>query len=111
MKELKFISFDDSELLQLIKTGVREALQELQTIPSTSPDELLDISSASQYLMIAEQTLYSYTSQRKITFLKKGKKLYFRLSDLEKWLESGRQKTSAEIASDAQSFTSKRNRK
>jgi excisionase family DNA binding protein len=111
MKELKFISLDDSELLNLIKTGVREALKEMQINSPAPPDEWCDLVSAAKYLMIAEQTLYSYTSQRKISFQKKGKKLYFRLSDLNKWLESGRQKTVDEIASDAQSFTSKGSRK
>ena len=111
MTELKVISLNDADLLDLIKKGVREALNEIQPERSAPADELLDLSAAAQFLMIAEQTLYTHTSQRKIGFLKKGKKLYFRRNDLEKWLESGRRKSVEEIASDAQSFISKRGSK
>lgn len=111
MNELKVISLNDADLLDLIKKGVREALKEIQPDNTALADDLLDLTAAAQFLMIAEQTLYSYTSQRKIGFLKKGKKLYLRRSDLEKWLESGRRKSTEEIASDAQSFISKRGRK
>ncbi len=95
------------ELQDLIKASIREALGE-QAPAQTQADTLLSLSEAALFLKIAEATLYGYTSARKIPFLKKGKKLYFRRAELEAWLQSGRRKTVSEIEKEAATFTSKK---
>lgn len=45
----------------------------------------------------ASQTLYGFTSKREIPFIKRGKKLYFRKSELENWLLEGKRKSKKEM--------------
>jgi excisionase family DNA binding protein len=53
---------------------------------------------AAKYLNIALPTLYAYTSQRKIKCYKSGKKLSFLTTDLDQFLNEGRQQTADELA-------------
>jgi len=84
----KVIVSTPNELSSLIETSLKKILGEssyLQNDPNALP-ELLNISQASQYLSLAKQTLYSFTSKNEIPFIKRGKKLYFKKSELNKWL-------------------------
>jgi excisionase family DNA binding protein len=39
----------------------------------------------------ARQTVYGWVNERKIPFKKFGKRLYFRASEIDKWIANGRQ--------------------
>ena len=86
------------ELENLIKTSVRKALSEQQA--PAEQDKLFSIDEAAEFLNLARQTLYGFTSKRLIPFIKRGKKLYFRKSELEKWLSEGKRKSISEIAAE-----------
>lgn len=86
-----------NELHQLIQTSVREAFNEQTNNNETFSDKMLSISEACEFLNLAKQTLYGFTSKNEIPFIKRGKKLYFRKSDLEAWLMQGKQLTKDEI--------------
>jgi excisionase family DNA binding protein len=60
----------------------------------------LVIGKACLFLNLAKPTLHALTSKRKIPFIKKGKKLYFKKMDLEEWLNEGKKKTVSEIEMD-----------
>ena len=93
----KIIVTTPSELESLIHTSVSKALKS-QSIEKTEPKEIFfSVEQAADYLQLAEQTLYGFTSKRKIPFIKKGKKLYFKESELKKWLETGNKKSKVEI--------------
>ena len=47
----------------------------------------MNISEASEYLGFAVHTIYSWTSQRRIPFLKVGGRLRFDKKKLDQWLE------------------------
>jgi excisionase family DNA binding protein len=51
---------------------------------------LLDIRQAAQFLLIAESTLYGWVWQKRIPFIKVGRRVRFDLLDLERFLESNR---------------------
>jgi excisionase family DNA binding protein len=93
----KIIVTTHSELETLIQNTVRNIFKEQTTKPKESANEIFSLDQACQYLNLAKQTIYGFTSKRKIPFIKKGKKLYFKLCDLEKWLETGRKKSKSEI--------------
>lgn len=93
----KIIVIPQSELENLIQDSVRKIFNEQTVKPKESANEVFSLEQACQYLNLAKQTIYGFTSKRKIPFIKKGKKLYFKLSDLEKWLETGRKKSKSEI--------------
>ena len=93
------VQFTENEFKDLLKACINEGIKEsgYNTANSTS-DKLLSIPEAAIYLNLAPQTLYGFTSNRTIPFIKKGKKLYFKKSDLEIWLTDGRKATVKEMS-------------
>src|SRR5688572_26142402 len=85
------------EFKELIKASIAECLTENSAAFKDEANKLFSIKEAADFLNLAPQTLYGYTSNRTIPFIKKGKKLYFRRSDLDKWLMQGRKLTMEEI--------------
>lgn len=69
--------------------------------PPTPVKDILTLEEACIYLNLAKATLYGMTSRNEVPFLKKSRKIYFRQSDLEKYLLDGRRKTKDEIAEEA----------
>ncbi len=61
----------------------------LQSAEVNNPD-MLSIEQASEYLNLATQTIYGYTSRRAIPFYKPYKKVYFLKSELEEWVKQGK---------------------
>ena len=82
------LQLNEVELRNLIKITFNESLSELASKKTHDPSKLLSIKEASQFLNLAQQTLYGFTSQNKIPYIKKGKKLYFIKEELDKWLKN-----------------------
>ena len=78
---------DSQELQKFIEKAILKAFNELNRIPDSK--QLFTIKEASEYLNLAVQTIYSYTSEKTIPFFKKGKRLYFNKAALDAWLTSG----------------------
>jgi excisionase family DNA binding protein len=91
------------------KVFLKQALTEiLGTNTSTSkPDlpDVLDVKQAADFLRLKVSTLYEKTSQKNIPHFKKGNKLYFEKSELQKWVQEGKVKTTYEIQGEAASYT------
>lgn len=87
---------EKNDLEKLIQDVVKSALNRADLERSVQ-EGFLDINETAKYLKIARQTLYGFTSQRLIPFIKKGKRIYFRKTDLENWLLTGRKATKSEI--------------
>ena len=86
------------ELENLIQTALRKILGEFgRQSAEQEQDKIFSVKEASAFLNLAQQTLYGFTSKREIPFLKRGKKLYFRKSELETWLLEGKKKSKGEI--------------
>lgn len=98
MTNMILVQLNETELKQLIKSSLFESIKELDLKGKISAEKLLTIKEASVFLNLAQQTLYGFTSQRKIPFIKKGKKLYFNRIDLEKWLNEGKEQYSEIVA-------------
>ena len=93
----KLIVTTPGELEQLIHNSVKKALSKQTPDNSVSANLLFTIEQASEFLNLAKQTLYTFTSKRQIPFIKRGKKLYFKKVDLEGWLNEGKKATVKEI--------------
>jgi excisionase family DNA binding protein len=95
----KLIVTTHDELSTLIEEAVQKgiAVSKTKSTEYANINEFLTISQASSFLNLARQTLYGFTSNQTIPFFKKGKKLYFKKSDLEKWLSEGRKITRDEL--------------
>ena len=93
----KIILTTQNELENLIQNSVRKAMSEQVGKPETPKTDFLNLKEAAKYLNLANQTIYGLTSKNEIPFLKRGKKLYFKKSELENWINEGKRKSVAEI--------------
>jgi excisionase family DNA binding protein len=73
----------------------------------TEPD-IYDIRAASQYLGLALSTIYTMTSRREIPHFKRGRRLMFRRSELDQWVQEGKRKTKWEISQEIDDYTARR---
>jgi excisionase family DNA binding protein len=63
---------------------------------------VLNFNEACKFIDVSPSHLYKLTSTRQIPhFCPQGKKLYFKRSELDEWLQRNRQSTSAEIEKEA----------
>ena len=84
------VQFSETEFRGLLKTCLKESFADLQKdVEQADPDKLLNIDEAAQYLSLAKQTLYGFTSRGVIPHLKRGKRLYFKKTTLLKWVNQG----------------------
>ncbi len=90
MQDVFLIPVSKEELKEIIKDCVSDVLNKQLTIPKEDADKLISIKEASEFLNLAPQTLYGFTSQNKIPFIKKGKKLYFNKIELISWLNDNK---------------------
>lgn len=61
-------------------------------------NNILNASKAAEYLCMTKSLLYKLTSCHRIPYYKPcGKRIFFRKSDLEQWLNAGRVPTYAEL--------------
>lgn len=75
---------------------------------SITVDRWLNLQELCAYLpeKPAKSTVYTWVSNGSIPYHKKGKKLFFLLSEIEDWLKAGRKKTHSEIAAEATGYVS-----
>ena len=59
--------------------------------------EILNVNEAAELTGLARQTLYGMTSQRTVPYFKRGKRIFFKRSELEQWLLENRKQTLDEI--------------
>ena|SRR6185436_11480091 len=109
MQDLILIPISKYEFKQLLKESIAEVLREQEpTTSDNKSDKLLSIKEASEFLNLAKQTIYGFTSQNLIPFIKKGKKLYFNKTELTEWLKTGRNKTTSESEKEAVDYIAKK---
>ena len=103
----KIVLTTSDELQELIRLTVRQELNG-QLAPTSSDKEFLSIDEASEFLNLPKATLYQFTSQRKIPFIKSGKRLCFARKELVEWQISHRKQTRQEIENEAFNYNKKR---
>lgn len=64
-----------------------EADQKSNREPKASGQRLLSVCQAAQYLGISRHTLYSWVSQRRIPYVKVGRRTMFDREALDGWIE------------------------
>ena len=95
-------SLSSEELKAIIREVLTEIMNPADGIsPSGSEPELMTVKEAAKFTGLAVTTLYEKTSKRTIPHFKKGKRLYFRRTELEEWIVTGRVKTQEELEAEA----------
>tara|TARA_B100000700_G_C14635349_1_gene664781 strand:- start:27 stop:341 length:315 start_codon:yes stop_codon:yes gene_type:complete len=65
-------------------------------------DELLSVEECAKFLRVKTSTIYVLNSKGVLPYLKRSKKCYYYKSDILKYLEKGRRKTTNQIIDDAE---------
>lgn len=104
----KVQSEDPGEIPQfenIIEKCLRRILEEKLDLVAREPEkELLSIDEAADFLGISKQTIYQHVHHRKIPHSKRGRRLFFRRSELNEWIDKGRKKTIPEIDDDVKKY-------
>lgn len=88
-----------------------QLVKQIQPTPQIPEKDIFNISEAAEYLGLAKQTLYGYTSTNKIPFKKVNKKLFFQKKELVKWLDSGKVQSQDEVEDDLNNYLTRNNNK
>lgn len=70
--------------------------------------EVLNLNQAAEYVSLSKSAIYKKTSERTIPHFKRGKKLYFKRSELDDWLTDTRIFTKAEIDKKATNYINRK---
>ena len=79
--------------------------------PQKDTDEIMTVEQLSDYLTIARQTIYEKCSKKEIPYFKAGKRLYFKKSVINDWINGGRRYTTDELMQQAAEWARKHPRK
>ena len=100
-QRLKNIENQLSELVRMAKAPILKEVTE----------EIMTVEQLSDYLTITRQTIYEKCSKKEIPYFKAGKRLYFKKSVINDWINSGRRYTTDELMQQAAEWTRKHPRK
>ena len=79
--------------------------------PPKDTDEIMTVQQLSDYLTIARQTIYGKCSSKEIPYYKRGKRLYFKKSEINNWINNGIRYTKEELLLQAENWIKKHPRK
>lgn len=90
--------------LELLISELRE-LKELVSKKGSEPEnDLIGVSEVAKLLKVDTQSIYQKVCNRKIPFMKQGKKLLFSKSEIMEWLKQTRHKTLTELENEANNY-------
>ena len=97
-------------------TTIERLLKELKSqnqipkVPDIASFDLMNINQAVEYIRIAKSTVYKFTASRMIPHFKRGKKIYFKKSELDEWITKNKVMTKEEIEIKASTYLTTRRR-
>lgn len=98
MEKLILTNLTTNQLKELISESTREVFNEMNS--KKEEKEIMNVADAAEFLNLAVQTIYGFTSLNKIPYYKRGKKLIFNRSDLKEWQQKNSSKTMKEMEID-----------
>ena len=107
----QILSFDDlpkavNQLGAQMNTIQRMLTQYLGCQQQSMQDHFLSVKEVATFLRLTVPTIYSKVSRGELPAMKQGNRLYFSLSELTKFLESGKKKSNAKIITEAEAYLS-----
>ena len=83
---------------------LKRLLIEKQEQPTETPEQLLTVQEAAQFLNLTVPTMYSKVSKGELPFMKRSKRLYFSSTELLEYIKAGRNKSISEIEQEAEAY-------
>ncbi len=91
---------------------IRKQVEVVPVTEQRKPEKrFYDLKWLEDYLGTPRSSIYQMTSKNSIPHIKRGRKLYFDKKQIDRWLEEGNVKTTAEIKAEAEDFLTKRGRR
>jgi excisionase family DNA binding protein len=84
----------------------RLLIEKQEQLSITTPEQLLNVQEAAQFLNLTVPTIYSKVSKGELPVMKRSKRLYFSSTELMEYLKDGRKKSKAEIEQEAEAYFS-----
>lgn len=92
------------EIEAAVQRAVEAVLLSKKFQLQTEQDEVGGVGDAAKWIGKAPATIYDLCHRREIPHSKRGKQLYFSKKELLAWIQGGRRKTTAEIATEAEDY-------
>lgn len=102
------LSLNEAEFKAFLREALREIMSEKEVKASKENASLMTIKEAAAFLKLKVSTLYEKTAEKVIPHIKRGKRLYFYIDELERWLKEGKVKTVHELQTEAATYTMQR---
>ena len=64
----------------------------------------MNVQQVAEYLTLSVQTIYTLVHKMEIPNAKRGKRLYFKRSEIDDWISRSRRKTRVEIEQEASNY-------
>ena len=93
---------DDME--STIEQTIADTLRRIETSIRVGNKQTLDFEEACFYTGYSEGHMYRLTSERRIPFCKRDRKIYFNKTELDRWMTQNRIETEEEIKSRATTY-------
>jgi excisionase family DNA binding protein len=104
MQNVVFTQLSIPELKELFRQELAAYFSGNQLSEQPQTDQMLTIQEAGQLISLSVPTIYGLVSRSEIPVSKKGKRLYFSKLELIDWIKSGRKRTQAEAAGEANNY-------
>ncbi|MBY0436303.1 MAG: helix-turn-helix domain-containing protein [Cyclobacteriaceae bacterium] len=110
MQAVTITQINPNELETLIENSIKKVLGTQKSEQQTEPDRWFDLTELCNYLpdKPAKATAYGWVHTGAIPCHKGAKKLRFLKSEIDQWLKTGKRKTVAELASEADEYLKKK---
>ena len=94
------------EIIEQRLDAIEQLLREIKYgIPSSEfGKNVMNVRQLSKYLGLSLSDIYKKTSSNVIPFYKRGKKIYFKRTEIDEWLTEFRQSTRSEIETEAANY-------
>lgn len=107
MQNVVFTQLSIPELRQLLREEVEQALSE-QATDSPTQQTIFNFSQGCEYLGISKSHGYKLTSQQRIPFSKRGKRIYFEKAVLDQWLLANKVQSVSQLETAMDNYLTKK---
>jgi len=101
MEKIYYVPIPEDEYFSRIADAIYASFQRKSGPEKTSGKKWLNHGEAAEYIMKTKAALYKLSSEKKVKFSKRGKQNYYRIEDLDAYMEDGFVKTEKEIISES----------
>jgi len=93
--------YSDEDFRNLLKEVVIEVIEGAASLSSPQKVKPLNLIEGCEYVQMSQSHMYKLTSTNQIPHSKRGKRIFFDVSELDQWLLSNKVKTTKQLDQEA----------